>query len=158
MADKIRNVFVSHVHKDDDRIGDMKSLLESKGFTMRDYSITNDKPNQAKSEEYIKSQVLAPQINSCSAMVVIVTPKTAASEWVNWEIEYAHKQGIPIIGVYAHGELGCELPAALADHHDQIVGWNGDRIIAAIESGGSGPSESPDGSPAPARGPSRYKC
>ena len=40
MTDNIRNIFVSHVHEDDDRIDEMKSLLEKKSFVMRDYSIT----------------------------------------------------------------------------------------------------------------------
>jgi MTH538 TIR-like domain (DUF1863) len=158
MADKIRNVFVSHVHADDDRISEMKSLLAVKGFSMRDYSITNDKPNQAKNEDYIKNQILAPQIKACSTMVVIITPKTAASSWVQWEIEYAAKNGIPIVGVYAHGDNGCKLPEGLEDYAKTIVGWNGDKIIDAIESDTPPPSEKPDGSPAPVRQVAKANC
>jgi hypothetical protein len=158
MADKIRNVFVSHVHADDDRIGEMKNLLASKGFTMRDYSITNDKPNQAQSEAYIKSQILAPQIKACSTMVVIITPRTAASSWVQWEIEYAQKNGIPIVGVYAHGENGCAIPQGLEDYAKSIVGWNAEKIISAIESDMPLPDENPDGSPAPARQIAKANC
>lgn len=158
MADKIRNVFVSHVHADDDRIGEMKTLLGRKGFTMRDYSITNDKPNHAKNEDYIKNQILAPQINACSTMVVIITPKTAESSWVQWEIEYAAKNDIPIVGVYAHGDNGCELPQGLEDYAKTIVGWNSDKIIEAIESETVLPSEKPDGSPVPVRPISKANC
>jgi hypothetical protein len=158
MADKMRNVFVSHVHADDDRIGEMKTLLGNKGFTMRDYSITNDKPNQAKSEDYIKSQILAPQIKACSTMVVIITSETAASPWVQWEIEYAQKNGIPIVGVYAHGENGCEPPEGIKDYAKTTVGWNSEKIIQAIESETPLPSEKPDGSPAPLRPISKANC
>jgi hypothetical protein len=158
MADKIRNVFVSHVHADDDRIGEMKDLLQSKGFTMRDYSITNDKPNQAKSEEYIKSGILGPKIKACSSMVVIITPKTAASPWVKWEIEYAHQNNIPIIGVFAHGDKGCEMPEGLQDYAKDVVGWNGDSIINAIESDAPGTFQTPDCAPMPPIQPTRYRC
>jgi hypothetical protein len=158
MADKIRNVFVSHVHEDDDRIGEMKDLLASKGFTMRDYSITNDKPNQAKSEDYIKNQILAPKIKACSTMVVIITPETASSKWVQWEIEYAHKNGIPIVGVFAHGDNGCPTPQGLDDYAKSIVGWNGENIIRAIESDIPLQDEKPDGSPAPMRRIVKANC
>jgi hypothetical protein len=118
-----KNVFISHIHEDDSKLSDLKTLLKNSGITARDYSITSDEPNQAKSEEYIKSQILAPQINQCSVLVVYVSPETKNSNYVNWEIEYAHKQGKRIVGVWENGELGCELPEALEEYRDAMAGW-----------------------------------
>ena len=97
MASDERNVFISHIHKDDAGLGDLKTLLDKHGLTPRNYSITADKFNRAKDERYIKDQILAPRIKQCSVMLAYISPATKTSEWVNWEIEYAHKQGIRVV-------------------------------------------------------------
>ena len=92
MAEDIKNVFISHVHEDDDGLGKLKDLLASKGMSIRDASIHSGKENNATSADYIKSQILAPQIDWAGTFIVYVTPKTKGSEWVDWEIEYAAKR------------------------------------------------------------------
>ena len=113
MADETKNIFISHIHEDDEGLDKLKSLLKDNGMTPRDYSINADNPNNAHSEDYIKSQVLAPRIRQSGTLVVYISPETMDSDYVNWEIEYAQKQGKRIVGVWAHGEAGCEVPEAL---------------------------------------------
>ena len=132
MPDQTKNVFISHIHKDDEGIGDLKNLVARHGMEARDYSITSDKENNAKAEDYIKYQILAPRIDACSTMVVYITPDTRDSKWVNWEIEYAHKQGKTIVGVRERGAKGCDIPGALDDYGEAIVGWDGNKIVEAI--------------------------
>lgn len=60
MADEIKNVFMSHVHEDDPVLGDMKKLLDTQGYTIRDGSIDSSKPNEATNEEYIKIKFWRP--------------------------------------------------------------------------------------------------
>ena len=55
---KTKNVFISHVHEDDDLLPKLKDLIGRAGMEVRDGSINSDKPNQAQSEEYIKSKIL----------------------------------------------------------------------------------------------------
>lgn len=157
MADEIHNVFVSHVHEDDAGLQKLKDLAAKHGRTLRDASIDSSSPNNAKDPDYIKHQILAPQIDWAGTFVVYVTPKTKDSEWVNWEIEYAHKQGKTIVGVWAHGHNQCEVPEALAKYADAMVGWNGSDIIDAIDGKTTG-WENPDGSPNPLRPIKRYGC
>lgn len=157
MPDQTKNVFISHVHEDDEGLGKLKSLLDKNGMTIRDYSIKSDNPNNAHSEEYIKSQILAPRIQSCSTMVVYISPDTKESHYVNWEIEYAQKEGKRIVGVWENGEKGCEVPDALADYADAVVGWHGNSIIDAINGEING-WEQPDGSPCEPRDIKRYSC
>jgi hypothetical protein len=60
--------------------------------------------------------------------------------------------------------LGCgitrtstaDLPEALKNHADAVVGWNADRIVAAI--GGEDNWTCPDGSPATERDIKRFGC
>ena len=157
MTDQTKNVFISHVHEDDAGLGELKSLLDKNGMAIRDYSISSDNPNNAHSEDYIKSEILAPRIQQCGTMVVYISPQTKESDYVNWEIEYAQKEGKRIVGVWAHGEKGCEIPEALGDYADAVVGWNGNNIIDAIN-GKISSWEQPDGSPCAPRDIKRYRC
>ena len=58
MAEK-RNVFISHVHKDDHGLQKLKDLLAPKGSRSGISSIHTGKFNNATDEHYIKTQILA---------------------------------------------------------------------------------------------------
>lgn len=126
-----------------------------------------EKPNEAKSPDYIKSQILASRINKSQILasrikwagtfMVYITPKTKDSEWVDWEIEYAEKLGKRIVGVWAHGHKECEVPEALKKYADAVVPWNAEKIMAAID-GKLTKWENPDGQPLPARRIARANC
>lgn len=146
MASEKRNVFVSHIHKDDAGLTDFTNLLANNGMEVRNYSITSDKENNAKSPDYIKYQILAPRIDACSTLVVYLTSATKQSDWVNWEIDYAFKHGKTIVGVWERGSRGCDLPESLEDHFDAIVGWSSENIIDAINGEFRGASNA-DGTP-----------
>ena len=157
MADETKNIFISHIHEDDEGLGKLKSLLKDNGMTTRDYSINADNPNNAHSEDYIKSDILAPRIRQSSTLAVYISPETKGSPWVDWEIEYAHKQDKRIVGVWAHGENGCKVPEALNKYADAVVGWTGNRIIDAINGKIDG-WENPDGTKSAPRTIERYSC
>jgi MTH538 TIR-like domain (DUF1863) len=157
VADKIHNVFISHIHEDDAGLQKLKDLLGSHGRQLRDASIDSSSPNNAKSHDYIKYSVLAPQIDWAGTFLVYITPGTKNSEWVNWEIEYAESCGKRIVGVWAHGHSDCEIPEALNKYADAIVGWNGSQIIDAIDGKIDGWEKS-DGSPFPQRPIKRHGC
>ena len=102
-----KNVFIAHVHEDDDLLPKLKALITKAGMEVRDGSINSDKPNEAESHEYIKSGILAPRIQWASTLLVLITHDTADSWWVNWEIDYAVKQGKNVVGVFCAGSDRC---------------------------------------------------
>ncbi len=159
MGNETKNVFISHIHEDDSKLGPLKDLLKKNGIDARDYSINSDKPNQAKNEEYIKNKILAPQIQQSSVVVVYISQDTKDSKYVNWEIKYALKNDKRIVGVWEQGlaEKGCDLPEALEAYRDSIVGWNGSSIADAILSDDS-IQENPDGSSRARRNIDRHPC
>ena len=132
MTDEIKNVFISHVHEDDAGLKKLKDLIAKGGLTVRDSSITKTNPNDAKNPDYIKNQILAPQIQWASTLLVYITPKTKESEWVNWEIEYAAKEGKRIVGVYGQGSNDCDVPEALEKYADDVRGWQSDGIVDPV--------------------------
>ncbi|WP_444707169.1 TIR domain-containing protein [Megasphaera elsdenii] len=129
---KTINIFVSHAGEDEHRIDSVKSLLQKKGFIIRDASIKESEPNNASSENYIKYGILRPHINWAGCMLVLIGPKTASKEWVNWEITYAMKQGKRIVGVFLQGAKDEDVPEALTNYGHALVGWNSNRIADAI--------------------------
>jgi len=135
MAGIDKNVFVSHIHEDDAEVGKLKGLLEKQGFTIRDYSVTKDNPNNAHDEDYIKQAILKPRLDASSVVAVIVTPDTKDSDWVDWEVEYAVEHEKHIVGIWANGHSECEAPQSLEDYADAFVSWHSDKIINALEGG-----------------------
>ena len=99
MIDQPKNVFISHIHEDDATLKGLRDLLRRNGYEIRDGSIDSSKPNDATNADYIKSEILAPRIRWAGTFIVLISAKTHESRWVDWEIEYAHKQGKRIIGV-----------------------------------------------------------
>ena len=157
MTQELRNVFISHVHEDDEGLPRLKDLVARHGMICRDGSITTGKFNAASNEEYIKYGILKPRIEWASVLVVYISPETKNSDWVNWEIECAHREGKRIVGVWEWGAKGCELPAALDRYADAVVGWNGESIIDAVN-GNSNEWRESDGAERDYRRIKRYAC
>jgi hypothetical protein len=157
MPEQRKNVFISHLHEDDHRLIPLKELLGAAGMDVSDGSINSDKPNDASNEDYIKYEILRPRIQWASVLVVLITPDTQDSKWVQWEIEHAESLGKRIVGVWDHGEAECDLPEALDRYADAIVGWQGERVKDAID-GKINNREKSDGSIIPPRATKRYSC
>lgn len=151
------NIFIPHIHEDDEHIEPMKALLKERGFDVRDSSIDSSNPNNATDPDYIKQNILAPAIDWASVVVVLISPATCDSEWVNWEIEYAHEDDKRIVGVWTHGAAECDIPEALENYADAVVGWQADRIQGAI-CGDINDWEQSDGAKRPVRDITRYGC
>ena len=119
-----KNVFIAHVHEDDDLLPKLKALITKAGMEVRDGSINSDKPNEAESHEYIKSGILAPRIQWASTLLVLIT------------IDYTVKQGKNVVGVFAPGATDADIPEALARCGDAaVVGWQGARVVDAQRQG-----------------------
>ena len=130
MKKELINVFVSHYHEDEENIQKLKDLL-GENYSIRNYSVTSDKYNNAKDEDYIKS-LLRPLISQAGIFICLIGPNTHDSKWVNWEIEQALKQGKRIVGVYIWDAKDSDIPPTLEEAADAMVGWHRDSILDAI--------------------------
>lgn len=156
MAITTRNVFISHIHEDDARLKDLKQLLRGKGMNVRDSSVYSSCLNKAKNVDYIK-QLLGRRIQWAGTVLVLMSPETCKHPWVDWEIERAEREGKRIVGVWCCGDADCKVPDALDKYGDAVVGWDGQRVIDAIE-GRINNWQKEDGSPFPQRNMPRYTC
>jgi hypothetical protein len=149
MAEEKINLFVSHYGGDEKYVEKFKNLI-SKNYDIRDSSIVESEPNNAKNKEYIKS-LLSDQIDWAGKVVVLIGPKTHERDWVNWEIEYAGTHGDKrVVGVFLPGATDSDLPEMLNEYGDACVAWNTDKIIAALD--GANTWEDSTGNTRPAGG------
>lgn len=128
-----KNIFVSHHHKDDTKVKQMTNLVKKHGVDPKNYSIDSSKPNNAKSEKYIKNNILMPRIKACSTLVVLIGKGTHDRPYVNWEIEQANRLGKRIIGVYERGGSENDVPDNLNKFGDALVKWDGKKIAGGIK-------------------------
>jgi hypothetical protein len=148
---KRRHVFISHHHADDTEISNLTDLLSKSSHDIRNSSIRVNPDNQERlDKKEVKDEtirrLLRMKISWAGTVVVLIGKDTHSRPWVNWEIEQANKQGKRIVGVYIRGGTEADKPAALEKYASAIVGWNTDRIMAAID-GTDNSFQNPDGSP-----------
>lgn len=154
---KIINLFISHKGEDENKIDSFKKLMENKGYDFRDSSIRESEPNKAHNEDYIKYGILQPAIDWAGTVVVLIGKETHNSKWVDWEIEYALKNGKKVVGVFLPGAIDAVLPDALKDFGDSCVSWNADKIDEAIRN--NKPIwEDASGNPIAPNNPNRVTC
>ncbi len=162
MAEKIKNVFVSHHHKDDSSVDGLTGMLRGKNYRLRNSSIRVKPENQERIDEKRVSdraiqRLLRMKMRWASQIIVVIGKETHQRSWVNWEIQAAHKLGKPIIGVYERGLLDkVELPENLEKHATSIVGWTSGSVIQALE--GDVQFQQPDGSPLPKNSGRNIQC
>jgi hypothetical protein len=116
-----RNVFISFSHED---LGEVNLLRgqaknENSPLEFNDWSVSE--PYNSERAQYIKQQI-SERINQSSVTVVYVTPKSAASEWVSWEIARSLELGKKVIGVYKGDSPSAEVPK-LKEYGCKVVAW-----------------------------------
>ena len=111
MEDKTKNIFVSHQHNDAEKIEAFKQLIGKHGINMRDSSIYESKlKNNATNEQYIKYELIKPQIEWAGTVVVLIGKDTAKSDYVNWEIKTAAEMGKRVVGVFLQNAKDEDIP------------------------------------------------
>lgn len=128
-----RRIFVPHVHEDDEHVDRLREFLNRGGREADVSAIDSSSPNQADDPDYITRRYIRPKVEWCEAIVVLISPNTQGSDWVQKEIELAKQLGRRIIGVWIPGSEGCPIPEGLQDYANAIVSWNETSILDAID-------------------------
>lgn len=159
-----RHVFISHHHGDDEHVTKMTDLLKRGGYDIRNSSIRAKPANQRRLDEGLVSdqtikRLLRMKMSWASTVVVLIGKETHARPWVNWEIEQANRLGKRIIGVYTRGGTQEDIPTAFEKYGADLVKWNTDSIVAAIDGTREGPFQDPEGNPRlPPNAPPTTSC
>jgi hypothetical protein len=128
-----RRIFVPHVHEDDEHVDQLRQFLNRNGREADVSAIDSSSPNNANDPDYITARYIRPKVEWCEAIVVLISPATQGSDWVNEEIELAKELDRRIIGVWIPGSEGCPIPEGLQDYANTIVNWDETAILDAID-------------------------
>jgi len=130
------DLFLSHAWRyNDDYYRLEKMLKEAPFFYWRNYSVPEHDPliNPNTSVGRAKlTNLLDNQIRPVNCVLILGGMYAAYSEWILEEIKLAQAHRKPIIGVYPWGQQN--MPRAIQNVADELVGWNTSTIVSAIRS------------------------
>ena len=142
----------------------MTDLLNRGGYDIRNSSIRANPDNQHRLNEgqvsdRVIERLLRMKMSWASTVVVLIGKETHARRWVNWEIEQASRLGKRIVGVYTRGGTELDIPPAFEQYGSDLVNWNADSIMTAIDGTREGPFQDPEGNPRPSpTAPANITC
>lgn len=121
-------VFICHDWEYSDEYSRVCSMLDSApNFSWRNLSVPEHDPLDTGGQ---LQKNLRDQIRPADVMLVLAGMYSARSGWMDWEMTFGRRIGQPIIGIKPWGNV--RLPTVVQRNAREIVGWNTDRIVAAI--------------------------
>jgi len=123
LQDGKRNVFISFATEDMDEVNLLRAHAknENSDIEFNDHSVRE--PYNSERAKYIK-QKIAERIERTSVTVVYLSPNTAASKWVKWEVEKSLALGKRVIAVHPKSGAPAKLPGWIAGHGIKTVTWS----------------------------------
>ena len=127
---KTYDVFISHAwtyHDDYYRVE--RFLNDAPFFSWRNYSVPEHDPLQLPSTSALKEQ-LRKQIRPVNVVLILAGMYVAHSDWIQFEIDFAHAINKPMIGIRPWGQQ--RIPSAVTNSVKEMVGWRTESIVSAI--------------------------
>lgn len=113
-----------------DDLKNLRNLLNNRGyFNVEFEEATPDEPINSNNAEYIKRR-LREKIKNADILLGIAGVYASYSAWMEWELDTAIKNDIPIIGVISKGQERISQVVYSCSKVD--VKWNTESIIEAI--------------------------
>lgn len=127
---KTYNVFISHSWAHIDDLKNLRNLLEARGyFNVEFEEVAPDDPIDSENAEYIKNR-LREKIKNSDIVLGIAGVYSTYSEWIEWELDTAIKNDIPIVGVIPRGQE--RISTIVSSRAKEVVRWNTESIVEAI--------------------------
>lgn len=124
------SVFISHRWDYNGQLVSLKDLLNNESGLIASYEeVTVDQPINSQNANYIKT-VLKRKILDSDVFIVVAGMYTAYSDWMEWEINTAVNNGVPILGIRPRSAQ--RIPSLVSDNAGAIVGWYTPSIVNAI--------------------------
>ena len=124
------SVFISPSWDHVDDLKRLRNLLKERGYFRVEFE-------EASPEERIKSENpvyirrrLKEKISNSDIVLGIAGVYASHSDWMEWELDTAIAEGIPIVGVIPRGQLN--VSSMVSSRADGCVGWNTESIVNAI--------------------------
>jgi hypothetical protein len=123
-------IFISHAFTYNDEYYRLLGMLDNApNFQYQNYSVPIHDPLHARSRGQLE-QGLYDQIRPTNIVIVLAGMYVAHSGWIQKEIDIALEMDKPVLGIAPWGSLN--IPVAVQDAADAMVGWNTSSIVNAI--------------------------
>jgi MTH538 TIR-like domain (DUF1863) len=124
------NIFISHSWGNHDELLRLRNLLNTRPYFKAEFSeVSKDIPINSHNANYIKD-VLRGKIRTSNILLAIAGIYASHSSWMEWEMDTAIKNGIPVIGIIPHGAQ--RVSQVVATRAIEQVRWNTESIVDAI--------------------------
>lgn len=127
---KLYKVFISHSWDHVDDLKRLQKLLNQRGYFKVEFTEASpDNPIHSERNKYIRLE-LSHRIKESDVVLGIAGVYASYSEWMEWELDKAIENNVPIIGVIPWGQIN--ISRVVANRAKEIVRWNTESIVAAI--------------------------
>ncbi len=131
-ADTSPHVLITFAYEDNDEVNLLRGQAKNDKTELQfdDYSVKD--AFDSKNADYIKQQIRA-KMEKTSVTLVYLSPDSAKSKWVDWEIRESLKNGKGVVGVHKGDKPPIELPAAFREFSLPVLKWTHEAITKAID-------------------------
>ena len=124
------SVFISHSWDNTSDLTNLQSLLKERGyFNIEFKEVTKAEPIDSVNAQYIK-RTLKNKITDSDIVIGLAGMSASHSDWMDWELQTAVDNEIPIIGVIPRGNTRSS--NTVTDRSKTDVKWNTESIVSAI--------------------------
>lgn len=118
-----KNTFLSFDYDDIDEVNLLRAHAKNDRSEIEFIDRSVRDPIDSERAKYIK-QKITERIMQCSQTVVYITDKTAASGWVEWEVNKSIELGRQVLAVHKGDHPPSTIPKCISDNKIVIVTWS----------------------------------
>lgn len=124
------SVFISHSWSHISDLENLRNSFKERGyFNVEFEESTPDDPINSENTAYVKRR-LKQKIQNSDIVLGIAGVYALASDWIEWELDTAIDNDIPIIGVIPRGQT--RISQIVSSRSKVDVNWNTESIVEAI--------------------------
>ncbi|MHA2940213.1 TIR domain-containing protein [Vibrio sp. RC27] len=123
-------VFISHSWDHSGDLEGLRRLLNERGyFNIEFKEVSRIEPINSSNASYVKARLKEKILNS-DIVIGLAGVYASHSDWMEWELDTALANGVPVIGVIPRGQVRSSTTVTSRSKAD--VRWNTESIISAI--------------------------
>ena len=127
---RIYSVYISHSWDHVDDLKNLRSLLRERGYFHVEFNeVSPDERIKSENPAYIRRR-LKEKIANSDIVLGIAGVYASHSDWMEWELDTALEENVPIVGVIPRGQE--RISKSVTDRSVEDVHWNTESIVKVI--------------------------
>jgi hypothetical protein len=118
-----RNLFISFAAEDIDEVNLLRAHAKNENSEIEFIDRSVRVPFDSRRADYIRQRI-SERLKQSSMTVVYLTPDSATSRWVNWEVERSVELGREVVAFHKGDAPPRALPEAVRRHSIRVVPWS----------------------------------